>query len=343
MGSTRVAFVLLPVGGARPRGGGHPSAIARLQGFSSCSPAASPHQWSSRMMTTSSVVGRSKPGCGLCPALSFKDLHHPCWGGGWGKSGPASAWADDPLLPPAFGGERHPPALRRRRPPAIRGKANCCCLDRVQLSVLHPRRRLCCVRAGHVQVLPAPSAAQHVVCHEGGTRVLGWSRSHSRSENGSEDLSVRFGAAATRWCSVGGQVAAVVGAEVVVTIGEAASAEAVTSADDTVSATYAPGLRLFGFNGWFSSPVRGCERGPSSGSVCPGAIAAVVLPSETEVVVALLVQRSPASHPEFVVPQALSCGGCSYPREWNRSPVCNGTLNMGVCSLWLSRPERLGI
>jgi hypothetical protein len=33
-------------------------------------------------VTTSSMVGRSKPGCGLCPALRFKDLHHPCWGGG---------------------------------------------------------------------------------------------------------------------------------------------------------------------------------------------------------------------------------------------------------------------
>jgi hypothetical protein len=27
-------------------------------------------------------VGRSKSGCGLCPTLSFKDLHHPCCGGG---------------------------------------------------------------------------------------------------------------------------------------------------------------------------------------------------------------------------------------------------------------------
>jgi hypothetical protein len=35
-----------------------------------------------RMVTTSSMVGRSKPGCGLCPALSFKDLHHPCCGRG---------------------------------------------------------------------------------------------------------------------------------------------------------------------------------------------------------------------------------------------------------------------
>jgi hypothetical protein len=102
--------------------GWHPSAIARLQGFSSGSPAAFPHQWSSRMMTTGSMVGRSKPGCGLRPALIFKDLHHPYWGGGRGKSGPASAWAGDPLLPPASAKGRHPPALRRRRPPAMRGE-----------------------------------------------------------------------------------------------------------------------------------------------------------------------------------------------------------------------------
>jgi hypothetical protein len=117
----------------------------------------------------------------------------------------------------------------------------------------------------------------------------------------------------------------------------------VASAGETVSATCAPGLRLFGFNGWFSSPVRGGERGPFSSSVCPEAVAAAVLPPETEVVAALLVQRSPASHLEFVIPQALLCGGCSYPREWNRSSVCNGTLSMGVCSLRLSRPEHLGI
>jgi hypothetical protein len=39
------------------------------------------------MMTASSMVGRSKPGCGLCPTLSFKDLHHPCCGGGRAESG----------------------------------------------------------------------------------------------------------------------------------------------------------------------------------------------------------------------------------------------------------------
>jgi hypothetical protein len=38
-------------------------------------------------MTTSLVVGRSKPSCVLCPALSFKDLHHPRYGGGRAEPG----------------------------------------------------------------------------------------------------------------------------------------------------------------------------------------------------------------------------------------------------------------
>jgi hypothetical protein len=37
------------------------------------------------MVTIGLMVGRSKPGCGLCPTLSFKDLHHPSWGGGRAK------------------------------------------------------------------------------------------------------------------------------------------------------------------------------------------------------------------------------------------------------------------
>jgi hypothetical protein len=80
-----------------------------------------------------------------------------------------------PLLPASRGGN-HPPALWRRRPPAMLGKANCCCPARVQHSVLCP---------------------------------------HFRGEDGSEDLPVRFGAAGARWCGVGGQVDTTVGAEVV--------------------------------------------------------------------------------------------------------------------------------
>jgi hypothetical protein len=76
------SLCLAVVGGTQLRGSWYLSAIARLQGFSSGSPAASPHRWSPKTVTTSSMVGRSEPGCGLCPALSFKDLHHPCWGRG---------------------------------------------------------------------------------------------------------------------------------------------------------------------------------------------------------------------------------------------------------------------
>jgi hypothetical protein len=93
----------------------------------------------------------------------------------------------------------------------MRGKANCCCLARVQHSVLRP---------GDYGRLHR-GVAQHVVRREGGTHVLGQSRSRSRGENGSEDLPVRFGAAAARWCGVGGQVAAVVVAEEVVAAREA--------------------------------------------------------------------------------------------------------------------------
>jgi hypothetical protein len=75
-------FRLVVVGGTQLRRSWYLSAIARLQGFSSGSPAASPRRWSPKTVTTSSMVGRSEPGCGLCPALSFKDLHHSCWGGG---------------------------------------------------------------------------------------------------------------------------------------------------------------------------------------------------------------------------------------------------------------------
>jgi hypothetical protein len=195
----------LVVGGAQPHGGWHPSAIARLQGFLSGSPAAFPHQWSPKMVTTSSVVGRSKPGCGLCPALSFKDLHHPCWGGGRGEPGPAFVWAGDPLLPPSSGGGNHPPAPWRRRPPAMRGRRTAAAQP--GCSIPSSARATVDGCTGGV--------AQHVVRRDGGTRVLGRSHSRSCSENGSEDLPVRFGAAGARWCGVGGQVVAVVGAEVV--------------------------------------------------------------------------------------------------------------------------------
>jgi hypothetical protein len=100
----------LVVGGTQLRGSWYLSAIVRFQGFSSCSPAASPRRWSPKTVTTSPWMGRSKPGYDLGPALSFKDVHHPCWGGGRAKP--------ELYLPRGFVGQ---PLLQHSRERALTG------------------------------------------------------------------------------------------------------------------------------------------------------------------------------------------------------------------------------
>jgi hypothetical protein len=130
-------------------------------------------------------------------------------------------------------------------------------------------------------------------------------------------------------------VVAVVGAEVV------AAGEGF-SVDETVSATRGP---TSGSLALIACPC------PSSGDAGEGLVAAAYALRSSLLLfsrperrsLSLLMEWAAASQLEFVVPQALRCGGCSYLREWNRSSVCNGTLSAGVCSLWLSGPEHLGI
>jgi hypothetical protein len=102
----------LVVGGTQLRGSWYLSAIVRLRGFSSGSPAASPRRWSPKTVTTSPWVGRSKPGCNLGPALSFRDVHHPCWGGGQAES--------ELYLPRGFVGQ---PLLQHSRERVLTGPA----------------------------------------------------------------------------------------------------------------------------------------------------------------------------------------------------------------------------
>jgi hypothetical protein len=281
-------FRLVIVGGTQLRGSWYLSAIVRLQGFSSGSPAASPRRWSPKTVTTSSMVGRSEPGCALCPALSFKDLHHPCRGGERGEPGlylPHGSAGHlffqllvvETILQLCGGGVLQP------CPPAMPGKANCCCSARMQHFVLCPR---------------------------------------FRGEDGSEDLPVRFGAACARWCGAGGQADVAVGADVMAA-GESFSAV------EAVSAVYGPTSGSLALTSG-SRPLSG-----DANESLP--VAASVLGPW------LLLQRSLASHLELVTPRAPRCGGCSYPRGRNRSSVCNGTLNAGDCSLWLSGPEHVCI
>jgi hypothetical protein len=198
----------------QPHGSWHPSTIIWLQGFSSRSPAAVPRRRSPRRMTTSLVVGRSEPGCGLPPALSFKDVHHPCWGGGCVELGPHLRVSSGPLLPSMFGGEGHSLFMRRRRTLDTRGwltagVASHCVLDALawMASALPPTLpsiagsgRGClftaramvasCAGSPHPRFLSRRRSywwvAHDAVCCRSGGRVLGCP--HSLSKDGSEDL-----------------------------------------------------------------------------------------------------------------------------------------------------------
>jgi hypothetical protein len=77
----------LIVGGTQLRGSRYLSAIVRLQGFSSHSPVAPLRWWSPRTVTSSSWMGRGKPGCDPDPALSVEGVRHPHWGGERGEPG----------------------------------------------------------------------------------------------------------------------------------------------------------------------------------------------------------------------------------------------------------------
>jgi hypothetical protein len=315
-------------------------------------------------MTTSSVVGRSKPGCGLSPTPSFKDLHHPCCGGGRAESGFYLPHGPAGRLFLQHSGQRAltglveganfdnvGPVGRKRRQlqrawlagsagSVAASNAASCRLIRAWPSV-HRMGDCCAVRTGGSSKTSYPAGRM------GGVRVVGLSCPHSGTtpprggrclpvrEDLSGDLPVQAGVAAIHWRSSGAQVVVVVGAEVVVARGG-------FSADETVGATRG---QTSGSLALIACPC------PSSGDVGEGLLTSAFALRSSLLLFSrprrrsllLLVRWSPASHLEFVVPQALWCGGCSYPREWNRSPVCNGNLSMGVCSLWLSRPEHLGI
>jgi hypothetical protein len=123
----RCCLLLAAVGGARPRGGRRSLVIAWLQGFSSCSPTAAPRQRSPRMMTVSLAVEKSEPGCGLPSALSFKDVHHPCWGGGQAelRSGPPHGLATRFFLQHLGEKGVHQPSGRGKLPPAAWSGGGC--------------------------------------------------------------------------------------------------------------------------------------------------------------------------------------------------------------------------
>jgi hypothetical protein len=153
------------------------------------------------------------------PALSFNDVHHPCWGGGQAESRSCPPHGLTTRFFLQHLGEKgvHQPCGGGELPPAV--WSGCGCLSTARATVApcvgRPRPR------PFLRPRPHRGIVQDVVHRRGGVRVPGWSCPHSRSKDGSEDLLVRAGAAAVCRCSVGAQVVAVVGAEVVAATGEA--------------------------------------------------------------------------------------------------------------------------
>jgi hypothetical protein len=328
-------FRLVVVGGTQLRGSWYLSAIVQLQGFSSGSPAASPRRWSPKTVTTSSMVGRSEPGCDLGPALSFKDLHHPGWGGGRAEP--------ELYLPRGFVGHLLPQHSRER---ALTGLAGGSDFDNAGL-VGGERRQL--QRVGLAGSAGSGSAPGAPSCRGSGCRAArtGGPPKTSRAARAAfvfwgctafapvRRLCARPGG--SEWGSAGGRMASIAGAEVV-------AAEEVLVADGITATIRAPGLRLFGFDSLSSPLKRGRGRGPCCSSVHPEAIAAAVWPPGAEVVVATA--GAGVSEPSvglLLLRRPSNVGGCLYLRRWNRSSVCNDTLSAGVYSLWLSGPEHVCI
>jgi hypothetical protein len=102
-------------------------------------------------VTTSPWVGRSKPGCDLGPALNFKDVHHPRWGGGRAEP--------ELYLPRGFVGQ---PLLQHSRERALTGPVSGADFDNARL-VDGGRRQL--QRVGLAGLTPGAPSCRKGGCH----------------------------------------------------------------------------------------------------------------------------------------------------------------------------------
>jgi hypothetical protein len=238
------------------------------------------------------MVGRSKPGCGLCLALSFKDLHHPCWGGGRAKPelylpyGPA----DHLLL--QHSGERVLTGLaegvdfgnvgpigRKRRQLQHAWFAGSAGSGTTSGATSHrwaERGYLPAVRAVVASRAPGDRPRR---CALLGRRSCSWVVLPLLRHDASVRRSVLACPGGFERGSAGGRVDTTVGAEVVV-------AREGLIADEIVGAICAPGLQLFGFDSLSLPLERGRGRGPCRSSICPEVIAAAVWPPGAKVVAA---------------------------------------------------------
>jgi hypothetical protein len=290
-------------------------------------------------VTTSSMVGRSEPSCSLCPSLSFKDVHHPCWGGG--RAEPelylSHGFVGHPLL--QHSGERVLTGLAEGADSDNAGLAT----SVVSFSALGSLAQLTLAR------LPVPPPAVRAVAAP-------------RAPEGRPRRRALLGRRSCSWA-----VLPLLRYNASCTEVGASSVWEDPSGDPQVG-RWLPSSTLRWWRLKMSSlPTRSP---PPSALWASGSLALIACPRPLsgdvgeELVAAASALRSSlllfghfgagvvvaaagagiGKPPGVLSPRRPSnVGRCSYMRGWNRSSVCNGTLSASVCSLWLSRPEHVGI
>jgi hypothetical protein len=265
-------------------------------------------------------VGRSKPGCDLGPTLSFKDVHHPRWGGGRAEP--------ELYLPREFVGQ---PLLQRSRERVLTGPARGADFDNAGL--VDGRRRQP-QRVGLTGLAPgAPPATKAVVA----PRVRE-DRPRRRALLGRRSCSGvvlplhRYGAPAWR---------SVLRSSGRIRVGICRRADGPCCWCRGGGGSRSPRRRRDHRHHPRSGPpaLCTCPR-PSSVDVGKGKVAATsaLRPSLLQFdhlergSLSLLPERATASRPSVF---CCSAGppiewGCSYLWRWNRSSVCNGTLNASL-------------
>jgi hypothetical protein len=276
----RSCLLLAAVRGALPRGGWLSSAIARLQGFSSYSPAATSRRWSFTRMITSIMVERSEPGYGLPPPSASRMFiilagveSEPSWGlafrMGWRPASSSSIRGRRAFTSHAeeanFGYAGSAGCRRRQLPRvwllgldgfgAASGAASCYLVG-AWLSVHSTGDGRAVLRSATSMASPAPPAAPGGRTRRrtprGDDRVFGWSCPHSRRRTGARTSSRVL----RQPPPTGTVVAAVIGAEVVAAAGEAARCRGGCLCWRDHQCHLPPSLQLFGFNGLVVAPRR---------------------------------------------------------------------------------------
>jgi hypothetical protein len=269
-------------------------------------------------VTTSLLVGRSKPGCSLCPALSFKDLHHPCWGGGraepelylphWFVGHLLQHSGERALTCPAEGADfdNAGPSDRKRRQLQQAWFAGSAGSGTASGATSHRW-----AKCAYLHAIRAAVALRALGDHPRRRALLGW-RSCSwvvlslLRHDAFTRRSVLARPEGLEWGSAGGQMAAVVGAEVV-------AAGEVLVADEIAVAIRAPGLG--------SLALIACPRS-SSGDMGEGLIAAASALRSSLLLFGRPERRSLSLLPEWAAASRLGFCRPAGPPMWGVVRTC---------------------